>query len=129
MNIRQEKFCSEYVLSGNATEAAIKAGYSEKTAYSIGVRLLKNVEITKKIAEYKKEVETTTGIELNDIVNKINQIANTAQSDTVKLRAYDMLMKHLGGYKEALININAMSESEINLLVQLITDKMYSNEK
>lgn len=45
MNVRQQKFCDYYLQSGNATEAAIKAGYSKKTAYSIGQRLLKNVEI------------------------------------------------------------------------------------
>lgn len=38
-------FVTEYIKSGNATQAAIAAGYSEKTAYSAGPRLLKNVEI------------------------------------------------------------------------------------
>ncbi len=129
MNIRQEKFCSEYVISGNATEAAIKAGYSEKTAKSIGQRLLTNVDIAQKITEYKNEANEQTGLELQDIVKKIWHFANNAKTETNQLKALDMLMKHFGGYKEALININAMSESEINLLVQLITDKMYKNEK
>lgn len=38
-------FVTEYIKTGNATQAAIAAGYSEKTAYSAGPRLLKNVEI------------------------------------------------------------------------------------
>lgn len=33
---RQQKFCDEYLISGNATDAAIKAGYSPKTAKNIG---------------------------------------------------------------------------------------------
>jgi phage terminase small subunit len=42
---KQQKFVNEYMADLNATQAAIRAGYSEKTAYSIGQRLLKNVEI------------------------------------------------------------------------------------
>lgn len=44
MTLRQRKFCDEYLISGNATDAAIKAGYSPKTAKSIGQRLLTFVE-------------------------------------------------------------------------------------
>ncbi len=54
MNVRQQKFCDYYLQSGNATEAAIKAGYSKKTAYSIGQRLLKNVETKNYIDEYRE---------------------------------------------------------------------------
>lgn len=36
MNAKQRKFCDEYLISGNATDAAIKAGYSPKTAKQIG---------------------------------------------------------------------------------------------
>ena len=36
LNARQKAFCEYYVASGNATNAAIKAGYSERTARSIG---------------------------------------------------------------------------------------------
>lgn len=54
MNVRQQKFCDYYLQSGNATEAAMKAGYSKKTAYSIGQRLLKNVETKNYIDEYRE---------------------------------------------------------------------------
>jgi len=43
LTTRQARFVEAY--TGNATEAAIQAGYSEKTAYSQGQRMLKNVEI------------------------------------------------------------------------------------
>ena len=45
LNARQKSFIGFYWEKRNATEAAKKAGYSEKTAYSIGQRLLKNVEV------------------------------------------------------------------------------------
>ena len=43
---KQKRFCDEYLIDTNATQAAIRAGYSEKTAYSIGQRLLKDVEVS-----------------------------------------------------------------------------------
>ena len=56
MTPRQEKFCVEYLINLNATQAAIRAGYSEKTAYSMGQRLLKNVEIKSRIKELQDKV-------------------------------------------------------------------------
>ena len=48
-------FCEEYLKDLNATQAAIRAGYSEKTAASQAARLLINVNIQSKIAELKQE--------------------------------------------------------------------------
>ena len=51
MTPKQKRFCDEYLIDTNATQAAIRAGYSEKTAYSIGQRLLKDVEVSAYIDE------------------------------------------------------------------------------
>jgi phage terminase small subunit len=45
MNKKRQIFADYYIETVNATQSAIKAGYSKKTAYSQGLRLLKNVEI------------------------------------------------------------------------------------
>lgn len=45
LTAKQEQFVREYLIDLNATQAAIRSGYSEKTAYSQGQRLLKNVEV------------------------------------------------------------------------------------
>ena len=59
LSLKQQKFCEYYVKLGNATEAAKRAGYSEKTAYSQGQRMLKNVEtrnfIDSLIKRYKRD--------------------------------------------------------------------------
>lgn len=55
MNAKQELFCKVYAATHNATKAAIAAGYSAKTAHSQGARLLKNVEIQKRINELVAE--------------------------------------------------------------------------
>ena len=52
---RQERFCREYILDYNATKAAIRAGYSEKTAYSIGSENLKKPELLARVRELQKE--------------------------------------------------------------------------
>ena len=48
---RQARFVAEYLIDLNATKAAIRAGYSKKTAYSQGQRLLKNVEVASQVAD------------------------------------------------------------------------------
>ena len=58
LNARQKAFCEYYVASGNATDAAIKAGYSERTAKSIGQRLLTFVDIKKYIDELMQKLES-----------------------------------------------------------------------
>lgn len=57
LNARQKAFCEYYVACGNATEAAKKAGYSERTAYSMGNENLKKPELKKYIDEMLKELE------------------------------------------------------------------------
>lgn len=68
LNAKRSVFVTEYVKDMNATQAAIRAGYSEKTAYSMGQRLLKNVEIKAEIEKIlskvrKKNIADTVEIE------------------------------------------------------------------
>lgn len=53
---KQILFCKWYASTQNATKSAIKAGYSEKSAYSQGHRLLKNVEIQNFIKEEVQKI-------------------------------------------------------------------------
>ena len=58
LNKKQEQFCHEYLIDKNATQAAIRAGYSQKTAYSQGHDLLKKPEIKTRIDKlYQEQVE------------------------------------------------------------------------
>lgn len=54
---KQKRFCDEYLIDLNATQAAIRAGYSKKTAYSIGVENLKKPEIKSYIDEQLKKMQ------------------------------------------------------------------------
>lgn len=56
LTAKQDAFVKEYLLNGgNATQAAIKAGYSEKTAYSIGQENLKKPEIKKHLEKHQQK--------------------------------------------------------------------------
>lgn len=59
MTPRQKMFCLGYASSGNATQSAIKAGYSEKTARSQGVTLLANPNIKKELQRLSEEMRSS----------------------------------------------------------------------
>ena len=59
---KQEKFCYEYCYDFNATQAAIRAGYSENTARSIASQLLTKLNIQDKIKEMQDNLAETAGI-------------------------------------------------------------------
>ena len=74
-NNKQEQFAKEYLIDLNATQAAIRAGYSSKTAYSQGQRLLKNVEIQTRISELMNERSRRTEITADRVIQEIAKIA------------------------------------------------------
>lgn len=59
----------------NATQAAIRAGYSAKTAYSQGQRVLKNVEVQAAIQKASALLAKRTGIEQEDVIRENQRIA------------------------------------------------------
>ncbi|WP_295237026.1 terminase small subunit [Veillonella sp.] len=75
MTPKQEKFCIEYLVDMNGTQAAIRAGYSERTARSIGQRLLTNVDIQMRIAELKKEHFNERIMTAEEVQARISDIA------------------------------------------------------
>lgn len=74
-NNRQERFAKEYLIDLNATQAAIRAGYSEKTARSQGQRLLTNVDIQTRISELMNERSRRTEITADRVIQEIAKIA------------------------------------------------------
>lgn len=57
MTQRQERFCQEYVATGNATLSAINAGYSERSAKQVGQKLLTNHDLQIRIKELSGEIK------------------------------------------------------------------------
>jgi phage terminase small subunit len=71
---RRELFCREYVKDFNKTQAAIRAGYSKKTADRQGSRLLKNAGLRKRVDELKKKAVEKTEITLNRVIEELARI-------------------------------------------------------
>lgn len=67
MNARQSLFVEEYLKDMNATQAAIRAGYSEKTARSQGQRLLTNVDIKNAIKGLREKIQDENIATIKDI--------------------------------------------------------------
>ena len=94
---KQEKFCYEYVLHLNATKAAINAGYSEKTAYSIGFENLIKPEIQKRIDEMKSNLAETAGISALRVLREHEQIAfNKNETTRDRQKSLDAINLMLG---------------------------------
>lgn len=96
LNEKQQAFCEYYAACFNATEAARKAGYSEKTAYSIGQRLLKNVETKKYLAELTKSVKSSRIATINEILEYLSStMRNTEESTRERTKAAQLLKEAL----------------------------------
>lgn len=75
MTPKQERFIAEYLIDLNATQAAIRAGYSEKTSYSQGQRMLKNVEVQEALSTAQNKTATKLEITKERIVAELAKIA------------------------------------------------------
>ena len=83
---KQERFAQEYVLDWNATRAAKAAGYSDKTAYSIGNENLKKPEIAAYIEEIQKDLAKLAGISALSNIKHLTDILEAEDEETTKDR-------------------------------------------
>ena len=72
---KQARFAAEYLIDLNATQAAIRAGYSAKTAYSQGERLLRHVEVAQAIQAGQQARAVRTEITQDRVLQELARIA------------------------------------------------------
>jgi phage terminase small subunit len=113
LNEKQQAFCREYIIDFNGTQAAIRAGYSEKTANEQASQLLAKLnvkqEIDKLIANRREDTWLTAKKVLDDI-EKIKQDAMRTKADAngnteminhnAALKACELHGKHLAMWVE-----------------------------
>ncbi|CCY00656.1 terminase small subunit [Enterocloster bolteae CAG:59] len=142
MTKKQKRFCEEYLIDLNATQAAIRAGYSPDTAKAIGCENLTKPDIRAHIDRAMAERSRRTGVNADRVIQELAKIAfvnatdvidpktatvkeNALPEDTAaiqsvkvktfgedglereikmadKLRALEMLGRHLGMFKDKL---------------------------
>ncbi len=98
LNTKQKRFCEEILVDGNVTQAAIRAGYSPRSAYSTGHDNLKKPKIQKYISELKAARSLRTQVTADRILQELAKIAFAKKGVKTghKLKALGMLGKHVG---------------------------------
>lgn len=97
LSLKQKKFCEEYVISGNATEAAKRAGYSENSAKVTASRMLTNANIQNYIKELTNPVKSAriaTGEEVLAFFTEVMKNKKVGWKD--RIRAAENLAKRQG---------------------------------
>lgn len=85
---KQQAFVDEYLIDLNATQAAIRAGYSKNTARSIGQENLTKPDIAKAIKEHQLKAQKRSETTLDDILNELDENRNAAlTAETVQSSA------------------------------------------
>ena len=73
-NSKREEFARQYIIDRNATQAAIRAKYSKKTAKSQGQRLLTNADVNERINELLADRAKRTEIDADYVLNRLAEI-------------------------------------------------------
>ena len=133
LNEKQKQFCEEYIIDLNGTQAAIRAGYSEKTANRIASELLTKLDIQEYICELKKKRSERVKYSQDERMRDILEVKNRCMQANPVLdkegnetgiwkfdsnganKALDMLAKHVGFYetdnKQKAFNISVNREA------------------
>lgn len=120
LTIKQQRFADEYIISGNATQAAIKAGYSEKTANRIATENLSKPVIKAYIGERLAELEDSKIAKQEEVLKYLTAVLRGESTSEVlalspdggqivikkapdekdRLKAAELLGKRYGAFTE-----------------------------
>jgi phage terminase small subunit len=81
LTLRRQKFVSEYVETGNATQAATLAGYSPRTAYSQGSRLLTFVEVQQAIETERQTLRARVELDQDMLIGELLSLYRESRSN------------------------------------------------
>lgn len=116
MTEKQSRFVDHYLQSGNASEAARQAGYSERTAYSIGSENLRKPEVSAAIEERLKSMASERIAETQEVLEHLTSVLRGEVTETVvtnsgksfvvpvsekdRIKAGEMILKVAGAFKD-----------------------------
>ena len=87
---KQERFCLEYVIDFNATQAAIKAGHSENTANEQGSQNLAKLSIQERIKQLQAKAIEKLDTDHTDVLNQLKNWAYSDITQTIELSAQEV---------------------------------------
>lgn len=96
-NAREARFVEEYVTCLNATQAAIRAGYSARTAKQQASRLLTRPHVAAAVQEAKERRSATVDVKADEVIRELKVLAFATEEirHSDKLKALELLGKHL----------------------------------
>ena len=80
---KQRRFIDEYIIYGNATQAAIKAGYSKKYANTNAAKLLQNTTIKAEIARRNAEIQSEKTADMTEVMEYLTSVMRGEQTESV----------------------------------------------
>ena len=117
---KYQVFVNEYLQNGNnATQAAIKAGYSEKHANTNASKLLQNTTIKSMLAEAQNQIKTKYGISEQDVIDGLKREATLegeGSSHSARVAAWKELGKAIGMFDDKL-KVQHEGETGLNIKV------------
>ncbi len=104
MKPKQQRFVEEYMVDSNATQAAIRAGYSEHTAAEQGHQLLQKTSIIEAVQVAQAEISRRTEVTVDGVITGLLAEAEGKEDSTPSSRvaAWAHLGKHLGIFTDNL---------------------------
>lgn len=101
MTNKQAKFCDEYLLDLNATQAAIRSGYSARTAAQIGYENLRKPDVRARVAQLQRAAAERNQISLDELIADLRRLRDEAFANgsygAVK-GALDLMGRTIGAY-------------------------------
>ena len=97
-NKKHERFCREYVIDHNGTQAAIRSGYSLKGAEVRGSELLRNRKVSDRLGELEAKVADKLELTVEKVLKDIEELRDAAKEDkqfAPALKASELQGKHL----------------------------------
>lgn len=104
---KQRRFVAEYLVDLNATQAAIRARYSEKTAKQQGARLLTNVDVAEAIGKGQEKKLDKAELKAEEVIETIRETIARCKGEGGEfnphaiLKGCELLGRHLGMFKDA----------------------------
>ena len=123
---KQQRFVEEYLIDLNATQAAIRSGYSEKTAQEIGSENLSKPMVAKAIAEAQEKLSNKAQVTVEMVVQGLLKEAQDyaeGSTQSARVSAWAHLGKHLGMFKDKVEHSGKLEiESLSSLMDELSTE-------
>lgn len=134
MTERQKRFCDEYLIDLNATQAAIRAGYSERSASSIGERILRNDDVRSYISEQLERIHNENTADAKEVMEYLTavmrgksvshvlafvgdgcqEVVEKPPDEKERLKAAELLGKRYGLFTDR-VELDADTELEITI--------------